>query len=406
MNILKKIYHFLIPEPIRIQIWYMRRDLRVFFTYRILFPLCYLAAARTSRLNRRKAVFVEVRFTTRQDSFALIYDALEEKGYELHEQFIENTKPGRLAYFGRCIRMLWDIADARYVFLNDACKVTSCIPLRRGTDIIQLWHACGAFKRFGMSTADSLWGESRRRLEHYPNYGNLKYVTVSSPQVVWAYEEAMNLPHEPRQVVPTGISRTDVFYDEAFLSSAREAVRRAAPLTAGKKILLFAPTFRGHIREASSPDCLDIAAMKEALGSDYVLLIKHHPFVKNPPPVPEDCRDFAMDVTGCLPIDQLLVAADVCISDYSSLIFEYSLFERPMIFFAYDLEDYFDWRGFFYDYNELTPGPVVRTTDEIIDYIANLDTRFDGKEVRAFRKKFMSACDGRATDRILRLIRA
>lgn len=111
-----------------------------------------------------------------------------------------------------------------------------------------------------------------------------------------------------------------------------------------------------------------------------------------------------MDVTTELDIDKLLCVSDVCISDYSSLIFEYSLFERPMIFFAYDLDEYFDWRGFYYNYDELTPGPIVKTTEEIIDYIQHLDTRFNPSQVRAFREKFMSACDGHATDRILELV--
>ena len=113
-----------------------------------------------------------------------------------------------------------------------------------------------------------------------------------------------------------------------------------------------------------------------------------------------------MDVTKGLEIDQLLCASDVCVSDYSSLIFEYSLFERPMIFFAYDLDDYFDWRGFYYNYDELTPGPVVKETEEIIDYIRHLDARFDQAQVHAFKEKFMSSCDGHATDRIMALVYA
>ena len=64
------------------------------------------------------------------------------------------------------------------------------------------------------------------------------------------------------------------------------------PAAENKKIILYAPTFRGRVAKAESPDCLDIPAMKRALGDEYVLLIKHHPFVKQPPVVPEDCADF------------------------------------------------------------------------------------------------------------------
>ena len=402
-KVLKKIYDVL-PNGIKKLYWQTRKKVGQILMFRIVFPLGYKHYIKGKKIKRKKAVFVEVRFDEITDSFRLVYDRMKADGFDVHEQFIENIKPGKWGYIKRCLRMLEDISDAHYVFLNDACNVTSCIPLRKGTKIYQLWHACGAFKKFGMSTAELIFGDNRKSLEKYPNYGNLSYVTVSSPEVIWAYEEAMNLKDTKTQVVATGVSRTDVFYDQHFIEQSKAAVYSVCPAAENKKIILYAPTFRGRVAKAESPDCLDIPAMKRALGDEYVLLIKHHPFVKQPPVVPEDCADFAMDVTKSLEIDQLLCASDVCVSDYSSLIFEYSLFERPMIFFAYDLDDYFDWRGFYYNYDELTPGPVVKETEEIIDYIRHLDARFDQAQVQAFKEKFMSSCDGHATDRIMALV--
>lgn len=402
-KLLKKIYDVL-PNGIKKLYWQTRKKVGQILMFRIVFPLGYKHYIKGKKIKRKKAVFVEVRFDEITDSFRLVYDRMKVDGFDVHEQFIENIKPGKWGYIKRCLRMLEDISDAHYVFLNDACNVTSCIPLRKGTKIYQLWHACGAFKKFGMSTAELIFGDNRKTLEKYPNYGNLSYVTVSSPEVIWAYEEAMNLKDTKTQVVATGVSRTDVFYDQHFIEQSKAAVYSVCPAAENKKIILYAPTFRGRVAKAESPDCLDIPAMKRALGDEYVLLIKHHPFVKQPPVVPEDCADFAMDVTKSLEIDQLLCASDVCVSDYSSLIFEYSLFERPMIFFAYDLDDYFDWRGFYYNYDELTPGPVVKETEEIIDYIRHLDVRFDQAQVHAFKEKFMSSCDGHATDRIMALV--
>ena len=404
-KVLKKIYDVL-PNGIKKLYWQTRKKVGQILMFRIVFPLGYKHYIKGKKIKRKKAVFVEVRFDEITDSFRLVYDRMKADGLDIHEQFIENIKPGKWGYIKRCLRMLEDISDAHYVFLNDACNVTSCIPLRKGTKIYQLWHACGAFKKFGMSTAELIFGDNRKSLEKYPNYGNLSYVTVSSPEVIWAYEEAMNLKDTKTQVVATGVSRTDVFYDQHFIEQSKAAVYSVCPAAENKKIILYAPTFRGRVAKAESPDCLDIPAMKRALGDEYVLLIKHHPFVKQPPVVPEDCADFAMDVTKSLEIDQLLCASDVCVSDYSSLIFEYSLFERPMIFFAYDLDDYFDWRGFYYNYDELTPGPVVQETEEIIDYIRHLDARFDQAQVHAFKEKFMSSCDGHATDRIMALVYA
>ena len=398
-KILKKIYRAL-PKSVT----KAYRDTRKSFVLHILYPCTYKFFALTRKLKPDKVVFIEARFDKITDAFQLIYKRMEDEGYEIHEQYLLNIKPGNWAYIGRCLRMLKDISDAHYIFLNDACDVTSAVSLRKGSSIFQVWHACGAFKKFGMSTADLIFGANRQTQEKFPNYRNLSYVTVSSPEISWAYEEAMNLKGTDTQIVATGISRTDVFYDKDFINNAREAVYSIFPQARSKKVILYAPTFRGRVAKARTPDRLDIPAMKEALGDEYVLLLKHHPFVKKRPAIPEECQDFAMDVTKDLDIDKLLCVSDICISDYSSLIFEYSLFERPMIFFAYDLDEYFDWRGFYYNYDELTPGPIVSETDEIIDYIQNLDTRFDKAEVHAFREKFMSACDGHATDRIMELV--
>ena len=199
----------------------------------------------------------------------------------------------------------------------------------------------------------------------------------------------------------TGISRTDVFFDKGFVGDAVRKVREAVPAAEGRKVILYAPTFRGDVTHAKAPDRLDIRYLMDRLGDRYVLLIKHHPFIKERPGIPAECSSFAYDITEKLEIDDLLCAADVCISDYSSLVFEYALFRRPMIFFAYDLELYNDWRGFYYDYEELTPGPVVDTTGRVAECIEKCEEGFDSAAVEQFADKFMSSCDGHATDRIL-----
>ena len=102
--------------------------------------------------------------------------------------------------------------------------------------------------------------------------------------------------------------------------------------------------------------------------------------------------------------EKLLLLADVCITDYSSIAFEYSILERPMLFFAYDLDDYLDERGMYLDYDEVTPGPVCRTNKELISYIKSLPEGFDREEVSAFRQKYAGMCDGHATERTIELI--
>ena len=113
---------------------------------------------------------------------------------------------------------------------------------------------------------------------------------------------------------------------------------------------------------------------------------------------------FAVDVTKDLEIDELMCAADVCITDYSSLIFEYSLLDKPLVFYAYDLDEYDDWRGFYYDYSELTPGPVCRNMEELAECLSSVQQSYDRERMQAFRDKYMRSCDGHSTRRIEEMV--
>ncbi|MDO4521884.1 MAG: CDP-glycerol glycerophosphotransferase family protein [Eubacteriales bacterium] len=384
--------------------WRARRMLgkwHKFYTRKLLYPLTYRRLA-LHPVDEKKIVFLEVRMPHLTDNFRLIYDKLEaEYDYRLVFCSLGEGLQKRKEVRRNCLHALRELATAKYIFINDSSPLIGCLPMRAQTKVIQVWHACGAFKKFGFSTAEKIFGATKKDLMKYPLHKNFSMVTVSSPEVGWAYAEAFHMEDRMEAIVPAGISRTDVFYQPERIGKAYDKLHRLMPQSKGKKVILYAPTFRGRVAHAKSPDELDMRAMKNALQEEYVLICKHHPFVKERPQIPQECAEFAVDFTEQMEIDELLMVSDICISDYSSLIFEYSLFEKPMIFFAYDLEDYFDWRGFYYDYDDLTPGPVLRTTEEILDYIAHLEERFDRQRVVEFKKKFMSACDGHATERIL-----
>ena len=364
-------------------------------------PRAYKRAAKAP-IDENKIVFVEIRHPHITNSFSVIFDELVNNyDYNIHTHFLLNGNTSRADYTKRCLNAIQDIATAKYVFLNEGSTAISAVDLRPETKIIQLWHGCGAFKKFGFSTADLIFGDTRKGQLRHPLNKNYSLVSVSSPEVIWAYKEAMNLPESSDIVKATGISRTDIFYNDEFISESAEHLYKIFPQAKGKKIILYAPTFRGRVARAQTPNMLNVNMFYEHLGDEYVLLFKHHPHVKTPPKINEKFKDFAMDVSNLIGIEELLCVADICISDYSSLVFEYSLFEKPIIFFAYDLDEYFDWRGFYYDYYELAPGLITKTNFEMIDYIKNIDTRFNKKAIQDFKYKFMRSCDGRSTQRIL-----
>ena len=365
-------------------------------------PTFYRVCARKP-LKPGRALFVEASSPVLSNSLQAMFDKVDsDYGYEARFVSLAQRRTNMLGFGLNCAYMAWLAARAAHIFYCEGNKPVGCLPLRPETTTVQLWHGCGAVKKFGMSTAEKTFGGDRREQLRHPLYANADLVTVSSPEVTWAYEEAMNLKADSLIVQPTGVSRTDMLLDPAFPQWAHDQVARMAPIDQGKRVILYAPTFRGRVATATAPDQLDIRQMADELRSTHVLLIKHHPHVEKLPPIPAGCEGFAFDLTREAPIETLMAVCDVCVSDYSSLVFECALLGKPMAFFAYDLDDYDDWRGFYYDYDELTPGPVVKTTAEIIDFARQCAVEPDtwAADVDAFRQRFMSSCDGNCTARI------
>ena len=340
----------------------------------------------------------------------------------------------------RCLAAIPKIARAEYVYVNESSYFLSSLPIRTETTVIQTWHACGAFKKFGYSAVGKGFGTTEADLEKYPVHKNFSYVTVSSEEVVWAYAEAFHMEDRVQDILPIGVSRTDLYFHSKVRRNAALRVRhvledrnpslRDEPAPAcligangafgkkggamprdcervfeKKKLLLYAPTYRGSVREAASPDQLDILRLKEELGDGYLLLIRQHPFVRKKAVIPKGAEGFAMDVSD-LRIEDLIIASDMLVTDYSSIVFEYSLFEKPMVFFAFDLEDYEKQRGFYYPVREMMPGPICHSTHDVAREIRRMETGFDWLRVREFKYRFMGGCDGHATERILRLMDA
>ena len=292
--------------------------------------------------------------------------------------------------------------------LNRLCFNAYLFSKIKETKIIQLWHGVGVFKKVGYSTVDNKnFGKNRKEREEYNQYRNYSYVTIAASEQSWIFEEAMRINKMSGIIKPIGIARTDVFFDEKYINNTYEKLYRKLPQIKGKKIILYAPTFRGTVANAQAPDKIDVNMFGKALGDEYILIVKHHGLSKNVPEIPERWNNsFAFDFgkQKVLGIEGLLAIADICITDYSSIAFEYAIMEKPLLFFAYDLEDYIDKRGMYYDYDEITPGPICKTNEEMIDYIKNIEDRFNKKEIIAFKNKYVSACDGNATQRTIDLI--
>lgn len=379
----------------------MIRCICKWIVFKWLYPVFYYIGC-CRRVHTDKILFVENHAEQLSDNFMLLYEIVRQKDYDVRIHYLRVASSGWGSIILRTLSMIWDMATARCVFISESNSAFGAFHLRKGTKLVQIWHACGAFKKWGYSVAEKSFGDDKKELDTFSGHRNYGLVSVSGQAVCWAYEEAFGLQDKPGIVMPLGVSRTDAYFSEARREEAFKRLEQLDFPLRGRKIILYAPTFRGDIEHAKAPDQLDLHILSR-LREQYVLFIKNHPFVKERMVIPEEYQDFCVEVTNELSIEDLLITADICVTDYSSVVFEYSLLQKPILFFAYDLEEYYDERGFYYPYKGFVPGPIVRTTEELAGELDHIE-QFDLSKLSDFCKQYMSGCDGHSTKRILEYV--
>jgi CDP-glycerol glycerophosphotransferase (TagB/SpsB family) len=328
-----------------------------------------------------------------------VHDRMVERGldreYRLETLFKEGIATRRRMVDR--LRLPWQLATADVIVIDDYQPVIYRIGVDPGVRIIQLWHASGAFKTVGYSRVGKPGGPDPYGRGHK----NYTHAIVSSEHDVPFYAEAFGIPEA--RVFPTGIPRMDRFFDDAARSAGLEAARAAFPETAGRMTILFAPTFRGDGPRTASYDIagLDYAALHAlCLEKDAVIIIRMHPFVTEPLAIPESMRDRLLDGSAIpLDVNDLLFAVDLVVTDYSSIVFEFSTLGRPMLFFAYDLDEYVATRDFYEPFESFVPGRIVRTFPEMLDAIRRDD--FEVEKVAAFATRHFAHLEGGSTDRVI-----
>ncbi|MDR2997405.1 MAG: CDP-glycerol glycerophosphotransferase family protein [Microbacterium sp.] len=288
------------------------------------------------------------------------------------------------------LRLPYLIATSRVIVLDDFYPLIYRFRIRPGARLVQLWHAAGAFKRDGHSRA-GLPGGPTPGSEIHRNYTD---AVVSSQDIRPDYAEAFGIDLD--RVHAWGMPRTDVFFDADAVATTRARVRRELGVREGERFVVYAPTFRGNgQRSAEAAPAADWTGIAETLGDGWRIGVRQHPFVAAKG-VPEG----TIDASVVPDMNELLMATDVLITDYSSAIFEFSLLERPILFFVPDLADYTAARSFYRPFDHYSVGPVVASDADLAAAIRN--AAVDAARLAAFREEFCSALDGHSSERIAR----
>ena len=174
----------------------------------------------------------------------------------------------------------------------------------------------------------------------------------------------------------TGYPRNDILYK--YNEDKVNQIKTSLNIPDDKKVICYAPTWRddefvdaGQVKFKLK---LELNKLKEALSDEYIILIRTHYFISNNLDL-EGVGDFAIDVSKYDDIGELYLISDILITDYSSVFFDFVNLKRPILYYTYDLEKYENvLRGFYIDIHEEVPGPLLRTTEEVIDAIKNIES--------------------------------
>ena len=286
------------------------------------------------------------------------------------------------------------LAKSNVVVVDDHAPMLDWLTLDDDVKVIQLWHAGAGFKSSGYSR----WGHDGCPAPHSA-HRQYDFGIAGSKNIAPFFSEVWGISDE--QVLPTGMPRMDEYLDENHKKEKVEEIYKMYPMCKGKKVILFAPTYRGRNKKTAfyPYELIDFNNLRKVCGDEYVVLFKMHPWVAASVPIPEQYKDVFVDANKFKNINDLFYITDLLITDYSSNIFEYSLMKNPMLFFAFDKVQYSFSRGFHRDYEESAPGKVVYTFDELLKAIEEKD--FEQYKVEEYVEHHFDYIDSNSSDRVI-----
>ncbi|MCI8850892.1 MAG: CDP-glycerol--glycerophosphate glycerophosphotransferase [Erysipelotrichaceae bacterium] len=336
-------------------------------------------------IKMNKVTFISLTSKTLSGDFKAIYNELSNSNLDIHFNLVrfEKTVPGKLKYLFNCFIQLYEVYTSHVIVINDNNYVISKFK-RKGVCVVQIWHACGAIKKFG--------NQIKRE---YP-IQNYDYVISCSD--VWKpiFSEAFDV--KQNQIIPCGLPRIDALCMPKQVRQYREEMMTKYPVLRDSYVYLYAPTFRGNIIGGLHYEGVPLERMMKELPENSVIMYKMHPLLGNIS-LGDNPRILNMNEEN---LNALLCVTDCLISDYSSVIFDYSIIGKQMIFYAPDLDNYNKEIGLNVNYDDM-PGDICLSIETLLESMKkqknDRDLRLD-----TFRDMYFYTCDGKNSRRIAELI--
>ena len=275
------------------------------------------------------------------------------------------------------------------------------------TVFIQTWHGT-PLKKLGLDM-DDVYMAGETSIEDYKenfrkNTKTWDYLISQNNYSSQIFSRAFDYHKE---ILEIGYPRNDILFREDNEDDINR-LKRQMGLPLDKGIILYAPTWRDNkyydLGEYKFEAPLDFKALKEEFGEDLIILVKQHYLVVDHIDWGQ-YEGFVRSFDTSQDISDLYLVSDILITDYSSVMFDYSILRRPIIFYCYDLEEYKDsLRGLYFDFVAEAPGPIVKTTEELIDLLKNYQVELYEERYYKFLEKYNHLDDGSASSKVVELI--
>ncbi len=290
-------------------------------------------------------------------------------------------------YAFHMLRQVYHIARARAIVLDSYCIVVSLLGTRIAAPVLQMWHALGNMKRFGYTALDTPGGRSSATARLMHMHDGYDSILCSSLSFVDDIRAGFGAPREKMHEAP--LPRVDLLVDPGVRAARRAEILAAHPELAGKKTIVYCPTFR---REAPAGEEAAMRALVDAIDfARYNLVFKKHPVSRQRIDDTRVLQDYDPGL-------DMLYVADYAISDYSTVIYEAGLLEVPVFLYAWDWEVYREKLGLYIDIEHDVPTLFSADAKAIVAAIEADD--FDADAYRAFTTRNVAApadtsCTGR-----------
>lgn len=355
------------------------------------------------KLEDNKVLFLSDVRDTLGGNLKVMYDYIDDKKY-IKEVCLKADRRQKRT-LKESFRLLKLLSTSKYILLDDfSASVSRMIP-REGQEIVQLWHGPGAFKKMGFSRPD----KRKNIFSKYTNHRNYTKAIVTSDEIKWCFKEGFGM--DKGEVKATGFPRTDCFFNKKYVDKVKEKFYENYPDLKDKKIILFAPTYRGKNLRVASYDFnkLDLDYIYLSLKEEYVFLFKWHPAIYNNMNLNlienydfSKYKDFYYDMSKYRDINDLLLVSDILVTDYSSVIFDYVLLDKPVVYYTYDLDEYEQDRGLYFPFEDYVYGQVSKECNSLVKAIK--EGKMEQEKREQFIIKFMKACDGKSTEKTYKWI--